>query len=428
MSSLSSIFLNSWKPYARAVYFPALCFFLLCGFVLPAFGQTQMEPRRSESRDVEPMVSLSAATLTDILRHEPGLLLQVKKMLVRKAYEQGRLLDTEDLTDESLFRLLREDESIRILATEEVEKREYVRAKPTRRELDHERIERYETEKTVSTTTEQPPQSQEEKYWAQHEQMPARQNASPSTRVPVEPGSNQDRTLPTSQPPEYPARPALPDNRQQQNMAGVDTQDQNSYRDQNGYREQNPYDLPPDSGALPRISPENLPGLLSASMGDSHLTSAQQYDSDDASAFSNPLSSSSPLNSSSLRSPLPLEGGLPAAATLPPSTSDRGTERNFDRNPQRARLDNRYRQPIPSIPQDDHPRIRHRPNPYADVPSLYDLYAQVSKRSPVLTRFGENVFENGTGNFDELPMDMPVGPDYVLGPGDSLSIDRKSVV
>jgi len=36
------------------------------------------------------------------------LLLQVKKALVRKAYEQGRLLDPRDLTDDSLFNLVRE--------------------------------------------------------------------------------------------------------------------------------------------------------------------------------------------------------------------------------------------------------------------------------------------------------------------------------
>jgi protein involved in polysaccharide export with SLBB domain len=54
---------------------------------------------------------------------------------------------------------------------------------------------------------------------------------------------------------------------------------------------------------------------------------------------------------------------------------------------------------------------------------LYDLYTQYSKRPPALERFGMDVFRNGTGNFDQLPMDMPVGPDYVLGPGDGLSID-----
>ena len=66
--------------------------------------------------------------------------------------------------------------------------------------------------------------------------------------------------------------------------------------------------------------------------------------------------------------------------------------------------------------------LRHRPNPYADVPSLYDLYAQYSGRSPRLERFGEDVFINGTGNLDELPMDLPAGPDYVVGPGDGLTI------
>ncbi len=41
---------------------------------------------------------------------------------------------------------------------------------------------------------------------------------------------------------------------------------------------------------------------------------------------------------------------------------------------------------------------------------------------PELERFGEDVFLNGTGNLDELPMDLPAGPDYVVGPGDGLTI------
>ena len=72
---------------------------------------------------------------------------------------------------------------------------------------------------------------------------------------------------------------------------------------------------------------------------------------------------------------------------------------------------------------DNHPPLRHRANPYADIPSLYDLYAQFSRRSVKLERFGEDIFRNGTGNFDDLPMDVPAGPDYVLGPGDGLNIE-----
>jgi protein involved in polysaccharide export with SLBB domain len=51
------------------------------------------------------------------------------------------------------------------------------------------------------------------------------------------------------------------------------------------------------------------------------------------------------------------------------------------------------------------------------------MYAQAARRSPVLDRFGADIFVNGTGNADDLPMDLPAGPDYVLGPGDGLTIN-----
>jgi protein involved in polysaccharide export with SLBB domain len=68
-------------------------------------------------------------------------------------------------------------------------------------------------------------------------------------------------------------------------------------------------------------------------------------------------------------------------------------------------------------------RMVRRPNPYADVPSLYDLYVQANSPNRKTERFGLEVFRNGTGGPDILPMDLPVGPDYVVGPGDSLSIN-----
>ena len=80
------------------------------------------------------------------------------------------------------------------------------------------------------------------------------------------------------------------------------------------------------------------------------------------------------------------------------------------------------RQPRPLTHRPQQPALRHTPNPYADVPSLYDLYSQYSGRPAVLQRFGSEIFQTGTGNLDRLPMDMPVGPEYVLGPGDGLTI------
>jgi hypothetical protein len=60
---------------------------------------------------------------------------------VRKAFEQRRLLDPADLTDEALFRLMREDENSRILATQEIEDRAYIR-QPRKEELAQEAFSR----------------------------------------------------------------------------------------------------------------------------------------------------------------------------------------------------------------------------------------------------------------------------------------------
>ena len=65
----------------------------------------------------------------------------------------------------------------------------------------------------------------------------------------------------------------------------------------------------------------------------------------------------------------------------------------------------------------------HKVNPYADIPSLYDMYVQAASRDREPERFGMDVFRNGTRRLDAIPMDLPVGPDYVIGPGDGLAIN-----
>lgn len=64
-----------------------------------------------------------------------------------------------------------------------------------------------------------------------------------------------------------------------------------------------------------------------------------------------------------------------------------------------------------------------RPNPYKNVPALADLYRQLASKPSALERFGLQLFRTTNGNHAELPMDLPAGNDYVLGPGDGLSID-----
>jgi protein involved in polysaccharide export with SLBB domain len=86
-------------------------------------------------------------------------------------------------------------------------------------------------------------------------------------------------------------------------------------------------------------------------------------------------------------------------------------------------------EPEPNVT--DEPQVLRRPAPY-NLRSLRDLYTQVPDASMHLKRFGSDVFtmhgsarraslapelDRGTG-----ALDVPLGPDYVLGPGDELSI------
>lgn len=71
----------------------------------------------------------------------------------------------------------------------------------------------------------------------------------------------------------------------------------------------------------------------------------------------------------------------------------------------------------------DSPQVQHRVSPYTNLPSLSDLYAQFPATRAKLKRFGSDAFEIGPGNSNDLPTDLPAGPDYVLGPGDSLTLN-----
>ena len=338
------------------------------------------EPRAQN--EAEQLVSLSAGQIITLLEKEPGLLLQAKRLLVQKAFEQGRLLDPQDLTDEALFRLLRDDYNVRVLITREIESRYYIRPKPTRDELERGTI----LERTPQQKEELPEPnarqagSQENVFWANHER------AVESHPEPSQPGQmvappSEQPVGPESQVPSRsdPRRKALTADSQAIENNLLDTS-------------------PNETTQMPRVRPDELPRVLSASLADKTI---------DRQRVSPPTTAPAPLvgsPSGDFDTQLMTrdQGGLPGRPDTIPNQSS-------------------YSQPV-SMPREQ-ATIRHRVSPYADVPALYDLYSQYSSHAPVLERFGSDVFRNGTGNFTDLPMDLPVGPEYVLGPGDGLSIE-----
>jgi protein involved in polysaccharide export with SLBB domain len=409
-------------------------------------------------QEAEQLVSLSPDKIAGILRDETGLMLQVKKAIVRKAFEQGRVLDPTELTDDAVFRLIREDQNVRLIATREIEERQYVRAKPTREELAQnfpcrqmnpitslnnpnlpKQQDQKQDDQSLQDTNKQ--FNQEDLYWARHDsdwdcnltqylpyspvqslygqpqfmQSPFQQQYPyPSSQNPFQPQYQQN----PQQQQQYPQQQYPQQQYPQQQYSPYQTNPQSPYMDyrrqleftqmqpQQGY-----FGMENDESQTASFQPDQLPGLLSASASGG-LSGLQGRGT-------MPGSGSTGISGLSL----PPSLGSTLGASLGSLLQKQNGMNGFA---QQSTLEN---QPIPQLQPPFFPKpslqpmLRHRVNPYADVPSLYDLYAQYSKHSPTLERFGEDVFENGTGNFDELPMDMPVGPDYVVGPGDGLSID-----
>jgi len=388
------------------------------------------EAQSRAQEEADSLVSLSAEKIITLLSEEPGLLLECKKVLVRTAYKQGRLLNSDDLTDDAIYRQIREDESVRILFTREIEDRQYVRVLPTREELDKLRSQGHiqlpdPTTAAAASAVMPNAKNKEEAYWLRHER-----DLEPSVSPNGIPAQGAAAAASGSVTPNYAPSPSYlgPDQIEpQQNPPYAPSPYPEFDQRRTLLQAQQSYDDFDDSGS-------SLGGLNSDQM--SRLMEAR------ASSGLGSLGGSSGDSFSPMGRGLDMTGGMGAGMTggfdslSLGGLTGLGSSQDFFSNsntqfPQQASLGNPrgsyYSQYPPfyrryPIQQKKQPRLQHQANPYADVPSLYDLYAQYSRRSPKLDRFGIEIFQNGTGNFNQLPMDMPVGPEYVLGPGDSLNI------
>ncbi len=109
----------------------------------------------------------------------------------------------------------------------------------------------------------------------------------------------------------------------------------------------------------------------------------------------------------------PFPGGQTTDITGAPTrgTRRRETGRETSREPGKEKP--------PGPPQEQYP--------LRNLPALRDLYTQTPTDETKLERFGASLFRNSAvssaGTADKAPLSVPVGPDYVLGPGDELVVD-----
>jgi protein involved in polysaccharide export with SLBB domain len=66
--------------------------------------------------------------------------------------------------------------------------------------------------------------------------------------------------------------------------------------------------------------------------------------------------------------------------------------------------------------------VVHQTSPY-NLQSLRDLYTQVPEQTSKLKRFGSDMFLNRGLDTKQMSVDIPIGPDYILGVGDGLIVN-----
>ena len=69
------------------------------------------------------------------------------------------------------------------------------------------------------------------------------------------------------------------------------------------------------------------------------------------------------------------------------------------------------------------PKTVQQPNPYPNLPSSKALYAKFPDEAKGLKRFGSDIFRPEAVGLSQFPMDLPAGPEYVLGSGDTVTLD-----
>jgi protein involved in polysaccharide export with SLBB domain len=391
----------------------ALCLSLAgaCG-TASLFGQArrvQPAPQPDLARQNMSRVAASVGQLVAVFHRDPGLMVELKRWVAKDATDHGQLISDADLTDEAIFDRLENDVAFRSVATALVQK--YGFLKPTlnpespmaqeQQILMRERARFIAQDEEISRRRQQQQQVGFEQMQTcdsttRNCSQPSDRNNNPSIQAlpSQQPGSNGLPDAPGMQ--ELPAAPsapspAIPAGSQAPELLLTSGEDSLGEQMQSG-SEMGPG--PPEQGSR-RGRSQGLP--------EDYTLNADFAGSD----FSTDLSGSTSA-----------VAGVSASNSGEGSYSP-GTDGSTSDVDQRTQWNMRRARESVSPTQ----RLVRKQNPYETIPSLYDMYLQASARPPAVERFGMQIFENGTRDLQMIPMDLPVGPDYVVGPGDSISID-----
>jgi polysaccharide biosynthesis/export protein len=346
-------------------------------------------------------VGASAEQIRAVLIKEPGILVELKRWVATDAANSGQIVEDAALSDQGIFERLNQDLAFRAVATRLLQQYGYLlpAVNPdSDAAKQQDLILKERARRLVQIEAQEDAQAMQggpsgKQKMEQTASCDAQADANCEEPAPSRPRLPSTRPLPKLE--NTPNEPVLPDSIGPSNLVHMLQAAANG--DDGGYDGYGGYGQPP-LGSDPSLTLASNP----LQRGQDGIGPATRPEIDGRGSLGrNPLLDSLPL-STELD---PLRGTSPAgknASVIVRLPGSRGGPASKDVAPV---------------------TMEHKLNPYSDVPSLYDLYVQASPREKTLDRFGLEIFRNGTRELDAIPMDLPVGPDYVVGPGDGLAID-----
>lgn len=342
-------------------------------------------------------VAASADQILEVVNKEAGLMVELKRLLAQEAGVSGQILEESDLTDVAVAERLRSDLRARVLATRLLQRYGYLvpRLNPDSDLEEEQKLVRHERAQILARAAERRNSLGETTTAGRNGQCDSRDPSECAFPSPLLEDRQNVLVSPTA-----PARAP----RSEEPLQRAEEVSPNQMSRQEG-RSQSEDER---SGNPPNVSsPETVLTSARADMNSALNATTQMPGYTTGNNLSAPPATQPDLQSLTM----PQSNGFPTDNRMPPKP------RSFERYSGERNSATAASAAVEPV------RMVRRPNPYADVPSLYDLYVQAGTSNRPLERFGLDVFRKGAANPDYIPMDLPVGPSYVVGPGDSLSID-----
>jgi protein involved in polysaccharide export with SLBB domain len=371
-------------------------------------------------------VAASAAQIKEVLIQDAGIMVELKHWVAKEAGDNGQVVNDEDLSDQAIFDRLTNDVKFRSVATRLLQRYGYFKPQlnPVSDEAKQQDLVLKErARKLVEIEAQQDAlelDEQKEARKAEREAAQKRINCRPSSllenqdenynqlidcrdleMMPREQNTTQPSTNPMLNPFENLPLPSIPD------LGVPATSGSPIMRAQ-----ANPMD---QLGGMT----DNMGGLAAGGSGadSTSLLNMSMRNSGTGMSGGGLQMPGSEIGSLEALQGGALPGGLGGNPAVGNYSMTGVLSESMQPGPMRV---------VPRFPKERYvapDTVVHRPSPYADVPSMYDLYVQAPSGTSKPERFGGQVFRDGIRDPRAIPLDLPVGPDYVVGPGDTLSID-----